>query len=557
MSKNVFSGVMPALMTPCKADRTPDFDALVRKGKELVAAGMSGVDLLRLDGRLAAADRRAAHDRRGAAGEGRSARSSSAPARRTRCGPRRWPRMPSGSAPPGLMVIPRVLSRGSSAAAQYAHFAGILEAAVDLPAVIYNSPYYGFETKAELFFALHEKYPHLVGFKEFGSAEALSYAAEHITGRSPALTLMVGVDTEVFHGYVNCGATGAITGIGNVLPKEVLHLAALCEKAATGDATARRQAQELEAALEGALDLRRGRRSGAVLQVPDAARGQPRVRAALQPDRCAVGEPEDLCAKPVEAVQDLVRVLGRSNEDHRHQVLAGRSAAARRPLQLVRRQLRRRVRLHRRRRRDRCRHHRLWRVLPARARPTCRPMRSACARDWPSSAPKMHRPRPARPRQHQPPHGRGAARPPVREGGRSTSPAGTSWARSTGLPVYKLLGGRRRTRSRCTAPSRRIAASDGREGRGLPRRGLHQVPAQGRRRRRHRHRPHPRRARDPRRRRRPGRRRQHRLDAAPKPRASRPRCATSMSTSNSRASPTKSASSVRRRTVAPVRARRE
>jgi dihydrodipicolinate synthase/N-acetylneuraminate lyase len=30
-------------MTPCKDDRTPDFDALVRKGKELIAAGMSAV----------------------------------------------------------------------------------------------------------------------------------------------------------------------------------------------------------------------------------------------------------------------------------------------------------------------------------------------------------------------------------------------------------------------------------------------------------------------------------------------------------------------------------
>jgi dihydrodipicolinate synthase/N-acetylneuraminate lyase len=146
----------------------------------------------------------------------------------------------SGAA--GLMVIPRVLSRGSSASAQYAHFAGILEVAVDLPAVIYNSPYYGFETKAELFFALHEKYPHLVGFKEFGSAKAMSYAAEHITGRSESLSLMVGVDTEVFHGYVNCGATGAITGIGNVLPREVLHLVALCQKAASGDAATPRNA---------------------------------------------------------------------------------------------------------------------------------------------------------------------------------------------------------------------------------------------------------------------------------------------------------------------------
>ena len=46
----------------------------------------------------------------------------------------------------GLMVIPRVLSRGASTAAQHAHFARVLDAAPDLPSVIYNSPYYGFET---------------------------------------------------------------------------------------------------------------------------------------------------------------------------------------------------------------------------------------------------------------------------------------------------------------------------------------------------------------------------------------------------------------------------
>jgi hypothetical protein len=37
MKAQIFSGVIPALMTPCKADRTPDFDGLVRKGKELIA----------------------------------------------------------------------------------------------------------------------------------------------------------------------------------------------------------------------------------------------------------------------------------------------------------------------------------------------------------------------------------------------------------------------------------------------------------------------------------------------------------------------------------------
>jgi 4-hydroxy-tetrahydrodipicolinate synthase len=147
------------------------------------------------------------------------------------------------------MVIPRVLSRGSSVAAQRAHFEGVLQAAGSLPAVIYNSPYYGYETKADLFFEIRRQHPNLVGFKEFGGAASLRYAAEHIVGRDAGVSLLVGVDTQVFHGYVNCGAVGTITGIGNVLPREVLHLEALCRQAAAGDATARLQARELDQAL--------------------------------------------------------------------------------------------------------------------------------------------------------------------------------------------------------------------------------------------------------------------------------------------------------------------
>ena len=60
---------------------------------------------------------------------------------------------------------------------------------------------------------------------------------------------MIGVDTAVVHGYVNCGATGAITGIGNVLPVEVLNLVRLSEAAAKGNALARQRAEELDAAL--------------------------------------------------------------------------------------------------------------------------------------------------------------------------------------------------------------------------------------------------------------------------------------------------------------------
>jgi 4-hydroxy-tetrahydrodipicolinate synthase len=248
MSANVFAGTIPALMTPCTKDRQPDFAALVKKGKELIAAGMLAVvycgsmgdwPLLTDEQRMEGVERLVAAGVPVIVGTGAQspARAAALAAHARKVGAK------------GLMIIPRVLSRGSSVAAQKAHFEGVLTAAVDLPSVIYNSPYYGYETKAELFFALRENYPHLVGFKEFGGAAALRYAAEHITGRDPGLTLMVGVDTQVVHGFVNCGAKGAITGIGNVLPKEVLHLVALCEKAAKGDAAARQKAEELDRAL--------------------------------------------------------------------------------------------------------------------------------------------------------------------------------------------------------------------------------------------------------------------------------------------------------------------
>ena len=248
MNDTIFTGCIPALMTPCKSDRTPDFDALVRKGKELIEAGMSAVvycgsmgdwPLLTDAQRMEGVQRLAEAGVPVIVGTG-AVNTASAVAHATHA---------AKVGAKGLMVIPRVLSRGSSPSAQKAHFKAILSAAPELPAVIYNSPYYGFATRADLFFALRAEHPNLIGFKEFGGSADLRYAAENITSREEGVTLMVGVDTNVFHGYVNCGAGGAITGIGNALPKEVLHLVALCEKAATGDVEARAKALELESAL--------------------------------------------------------------------------------------------------------------------------------------------------------------------------------------------------------------------------------------------------------------------------------------------------------------------
>lgn len=245
---NIFSGTIPALMTPCKADRSPDFDALVRKGQDLIAAGMSAVVYCGSMGDwplLTDAQRMEGVERLCKAGVpvivGTGAVNTQLAAAHAAHAQKVGAK--------GLMVIPRVLSRGPSITAQKAHFKAILSAAPDLPAVIYNSPYYGFATRADLFFALRAEHPNLIGFKEFGGAADMRYAAENITSGGGDVTLMVGVDTTVFHGFVNCGAKGAITGIGNALPKEVLHLVALCQAAAKGDADARARAQELESAL--------------------------------------------------------------------------------------------------------------------------------------------------------------------------------------------------------------------------------------------------------------------------------------------------------------------
>lgn len=248
MKYDIFNGTMPALMTPCDANRQPDFDAMVAKGKELVATGMSAVvycgsmgdwPLLTDEQRMEGVRRLIDAGVRVVVGTG-AINTKQAVAHAAHA---------AEVGADGLMVIPRVLSRGTSVAAQRAHMKAILAAAPELPAVIYNSPHYGFETRAELFFQLREEHPNLIGFKEFGGADSLRYAAEHISSADDDVTLMVGVDTQVVHGFVNCGATGTITGIGNVFPKQVLQLVALSKKAAQGDAQAKQQAEQLDNAL--------------------------------------------------------------------------------------------------------------------------------------------------------------------------------------------------------------------------------------------------------------------------------------------------------------------
>jgi 4-hydroxy-tetrahydrodipicolinate synthase len=235
-------------MTPCNSDRAPDYDNLVETGKKLMDAGMRAMvycgsmgdwPLLTDEQRQEGVRRLVEAGVPTVVGTG-AQNTTQAASHATHA---------KEVGAHGLMVIPRVLSRGTSPSAQSAHFSAILDAGGTLPAVIYNSPYYGFETKADLFFDLRRNHPNLIGFKEFGGSDSLSYAAEHITSGDPGLTLMVGVDTQVLHGFLNCGAGGAITGVGNALPAQVLRMVELCERAATGDPEATRLATELNNAM--------------------------------------------------------------------------------------------------------------------------------------------------------------------------------------------------------------------------------------------------------------------------------------------------------------------
>ena len=117
MSAAFFKGMMPALMTPCGADRRPDFDALVAKAAALMDTGMSAVIYCGSMGDwplVSDADRMEGVARLTAAGipvvVGTGAiNSASATALAAHA-------QSVGAA--GLMVIPRVLSRGPSATAQ-------------------------------------------------------------------------------------------------------------------------------------------------------------------------------------------------------------------------------------------------------------------------------------------------------------------------------------------------------------------------------------------------------------------------------------------------------
>ncbi len=113
MTETIFNSCISVLMTPCDTNREPDFAALVRKGEELIDAGMSAVVYCGSMGDwplLTDAQRQTGVERAGipvivGTGAQSPALAVDHAAHAKRVGAK------------GLMVIPRVLSRGTSPAA--------------------------------------------------------------------------------------------------------------------------------------------------------------------------------------------------------------------------------------------------------------------------------------------------------------------------------------------------------------------------------------------------------------------------------------------------------
>ena len=133
----------------------------------------------------------------------------------------------------GLMIIPRVLSRGTSPAAQYAHFAGILEAGDGLPSVIYNNPVaYSIDLTPRLLAELADE-PRFTAIKESSADLRRITDIRNLLG--DRYEILTGVDDLALESLV-LGCTGWIAGLVCAFPKETVAIYRLVQAGRTTEA---------------------------------------------------------------------------------------------------------------------------------------------------------------------------------------------------------------------------------------------------------------------------------------------------------------------------------
>src|SRR5215213_267152 len=220
-----FSGIIPAVTTPFDSGGEVDVGALESNLATLLDAGVHGIvatGTMGEAGSLSGAERRTvveavvrAVERRVPVIAGVSAGTPAAAIA-----------LAADAADAGasaLMMLPPLGYRGDAREIE-AHYRAVAEAA-GLPLMAYNNPEAsGTDMPLELIVRLYEEIDAVVAVKEC-SGDARRIAA--LLNAAPGLEVLVGGDDWALEGF-SAGATGWVTGVGDVLPRDCVELYEAC-----------------------------------------------------------------------------------------------------------------------------------------------------------------------------------------------------------------------------------------------------------------------------------------------------------------------------------------
>jgi len=220
-----FPGIIPAVTTPFDASGGIDEAALAGNVAALLEAGVHGIvatGTMGEAGSLSTAERRTVVAAVARAVDGRvpviAGVSAGTPAAAIA--------LAADAADAGavaLMMLPPLGYRADSDET-VAHYRSVAEAA-GLPMMAYNNPEAsGVDMPTELLVRLYEEIDAVVAVKEC-SGDARRIAA--LLNAAPGLEVLVGGDDWALEGFA-AGATGWVTGVADVLPRECVELYEAC-----------------------------------------------------------------------------------------------------------------------------------------------------------------------------------------------------------------------------------------------------------------------------------------------------------------------------------------
>jgi 4-hydroxy-tetrahydrodipicolinate synthase len=220
-----FPGIIPAVTTPFDATGAIDFDGLAGNVSALLDAGVHGIvanGTMGEAGSLSTAERRSVVEAVARAVDGRApviaGVSAGTPASAIA--------LAADAADVGagaLMMLPPLGYRGDAREIE-AHYRAVGEAA-GLPLMAYNNPEAsGMDMTPDLLVHLYEEVEAIVAVKEC-SGDARRIPA--LLNAAPGLEVLVGGDDWALEGFC-AGATGWVSGVADVLPRECVALHEAC-----------------------------------------------------------------------------------------------------------------------------------------------------------------------------------------------------------------------------------------------------------------------------------------------------------------------------------------